>query len=68
MNERSQPIEHLVKELEERAKELNCLYKIEDALNHSDISIEEAFKIVVDSIPPGWQYPDITRAKLEYKE
>ena len=28
---------------------------------------EDAFKIVVNAIPPGWQYPDITRAKLEYK-
>ena len=67
MNEKTQPIEHLVRELEERAKELNCLYKIEDTLNHSDISLDEAFNLVVDAIPPGWQYPDITRVKLEYK-
>lgn len=67
MTDKQQPIEHLVKELEERAKELNCLYKIEDALNHSDIALDDAFKIVVDSIPPGWQFSDITRAKLEYK-
>ena len=66
MNDKTQPIEHLVKELEERAKELNCLYRIEDTLNHSDISIDEAFQVVVDVIPPGWQYPEITRAKLEY--
>lgn len=67
MNEKTQPIEHLVKELEERAKELNCLYKIEDALNHSDISLDEAFNMVVEAIPPGWQFPDITRVKLDYK-
>ncbi len=67
MSEKTQPIEHLVRELEERAKELNCLYRIEDTLNHSDISLDEAFSLVVDAIPPGWQYPDITRVKLEYK-
>jgi pyruvate, water dikinase len=67
MNERNQQIENLVKELEERAKELNCLYRIEDALNHSDINLEEAFRLVVESIPPGWQFPEITRARLEYK-
>ena len=67
MTDKQQPIENLVKELEERAKELNCLYKIEDALNHSDITLDDAFRIVVDSIPPGWQFSDITRAKLEYK-
>lgn len=67
MDEKNQPIDHLVKELEERAKELNCLYKIEDALNHSDISLEEAFNMVIEAIPPGWQFPDITKVKLEFK-
>ncbi len=67
MPDRPQPIEHLVKELEERAKELNCLYKIEDTLNHSDISLEDAFNVVIDAIPPGWQFPAITKAKLDYK-
>lgn len=67
MSEKTQPIEHLVKELEERAKELSCLYRIEDTLNNSEISIEEAFRIVVETIPPGWQFPDITRVKLVYK-
>ncbi|MEO8514711.1 MAG: PEP/pyruvate-binding domain-containing protein, partial [Ignavibacteria bacterium] len=67
MSEKTQPIEHLVRELEERAKELNCLYKIEDTLNKSEISLEEAFRVVVDTIPPGWQFPEITRVKLEHK-
>jgi hypothetical protein len=67
MNRQNIPIEHLVRELEERAKELNCLYKIEDTLNNSKISIDEALKMVVDTIPPGWQFPDITRVKLIYK-
>lgn len=68
MNDKTtQPIDHLVKELEERAKELNCLYKIEDTLNKSEITLDEAFNMVVSSIPPGWQFPDITRVKLDYK-
>lgn len=67
MSEKTQPIEHLVKELEERAKELNCLYRIEDTLNNSQITLDEAFSIVVDTIPPGWQFPEITKVKLEYK-
>ena len=65
MDEKNQPIDHLVRELEERAKELNCLYKIEDILNNPEITLDEAFKLVVDSIPPGWQFPEITRAKLD---
>ncbi len=67
MNKISQPIDHLVKELEERAKELNCLYKIEESLNNSKITLDEAIRLVIDSIPPGWQFPDITRIKIDYK-
>lgn len=68
MSDKTQPIEHLVRELEERAKELNCLYKIEDTLNNSGITLDEAFSMVVHSIPPGWQFPEITRVKIEYKD
>ncbi|MCC6864546.1 MAG: pyruvate, phosphate dikinase [Ignavibacteria bacterium] len=68
MDEKTQPADNLVKELEERAKELNCLYKIEEILNHSELSFEEAFDRVVKSIPAGWQYPEITRVKLEYRD
>lgn len=67
MTSKTQPIDHLVKELEERAKELSCLYKIEDTLNNSGISLDEAFIMVVDTIPSGWQFPNITKVKLEYK-
>lgn len=60
------PIDNLVLELQERAKELNCLYTIEDSLNRSEISLRQAFHTVINSIPPAWQYPQICKAKLVY--
>ncbi|MCL4550000.1 MAG: pyruvate, phosphate dikinase [Bacteroidetes bacterium] len=62
----NKPIDNLVFELQERAKELNCLYTIEDSLNRSDISLRQAFHTVINAIPPGWQYPKICKAKLVY--
>ena len=62
----NKPIDNLVFELQERAKELNCLYTIEDSLNRSDISLRQAFHTVINAIPPGWQYPNICKAKLVY--
>jgi len=56
----------LVASLQERAKELNCLYDVEQILARLDLPLEEAFKQVVEVIPPGWQYPDICRAMIEY--
>lgn len=60
------PIERLLQSLQERAKELNCLYEVEQALNRPDLPLEEAFSKVVEAIPPGWQYPDICAARIEY--
>ncbi|MFA7228358.1 MAG: PEP/pyruvate-binding domain-containing protein [Melioribacteraceae bacterium] len=60
------PIDELVAELQERSKELNCLYTIEESLNRSDISLRQAFHTVINSIPPAMQYPQKVRAKLVY--
>lgn len=59
-------IDNLVIELQERAKELNCLYTIEDSLNRSEISLRQAFHTVINAIPPAFQYPNVCKAKLIY--
>lgn len=64
----SKQLSALVHDLEERAKELKCLYKIENILNNQNAALEDTLQSVVDFIPPGWQYPDICMAKLEIRE
>jgi len=59
--------DRLVASLQERAKELNCLYEVEQILARLDLPLDEAFRQVVEVIPPGWQYPDICRALIEYQ-
>ncbi len=54
--------------LKERAKELNCLYSIEEVLNNKDYNINEAFQKVVEAIPYGWQFPDVCQAIIEYQD
>jgi signal transduction histidine kinase len=51
--------------LRERVKELTCLYGISRAADRSDISLETAMQRIVELIPPGWQYPEITSAAVE---
>ncbi|MBN2565959.1 MAG: nucleotidyltransferase domain-containing protein [Candidatus Eisenbacteria bacterium] len=58
--------EGLLASLQERAKELSCLYRVEGILRRQDESLEEAFLSVVEAIPPGWQYPEICRARVIY--
>ena len=61
-------IEHALQvrtdELEERLKELNCLYGISNLVEQQYISLEEILQGTVDLIPPSWQYPEITCARI----
>lgn len=67
MNKTDQQIDRLVHDLRERAKELNCLYKIEELLNNVNRPLDELLGEVVKIIPEGWQYPDMCQAKITYK-
>jgi predicted nucleotidyltransferase len=64
MSEPPKSVDTLVWFLSERAKELNCLYKIEELLNKPDTKMTEICRGIVDAIPPGWQYPDVCVAKI----
>ncbi|RPI99302.1 MAG: hypothetical protein EHM31_10410, partial [Candidatus Aminicenantes bacterium] len=48
--------------LNERAKELSCLYRIEEILSIYDVPLEEVFRQIIEAIPPGWQHPDCCQA------
>ena len=45
-------------------KELNYLYTISELIQQRNIPFEERLQMIVDLIPPAWQYPNITCAKL----
>ncbi|MCD6356702.1 MAG: PAS domain S-box protein, partial [Anaerolineaceae bacterium] len=58
--------------LEERVKELNCLYDISSLVETPGISLLEILRGCVELLPPAWQYPQITCARItlrgrEYK-
>jgi len=56
-----------IDELEERIKELNCFYKISEIVNDDSLSLDEAFQKIVETLPPSWQYPDITSARIKIR-
>jgi len=68
MSEDKQTIDRLIWGLQERAKELNCLYKIEEVMNRPDSDIDEVCRGIIEAIPPGWQYPDICIAGVKLEE
>jgi two-component system, NtrC family, sensor kinase len=52
--------------LHERVKELSCLYRITQVAETEFSSIEDILISVVETLPPAWQYPEITTAKIIY--
>lgn len=63
-----EPLDRLVYELKERAKELNCLYGVQSLLNNPAISLDEILNGIITEIPPGWQYPDICQVKIRHDD
>ncbi|MFH1686549.1 MAG: PEP/pyruvate-binding domain-containing protein [bacterium] len=62
-----QPVDKLLQQLKERAKELNCIYRVEEALAGPGATIGDICIRIIEAIPPGWQYPAVCvgRIKLE---
>lgn len=55
----------LLHDLEERVKELDCLYRITTSLRTRN-TLAEILQDTANNLPPGWHYPEITRAKVIY--
>jgi len=52
-------------DLHERVKELSCLYGISKLVLKDDLTIYELVQRTVELIPPSWQYPEITCARIK---
>lgn len=52
--------------LRERAKELKCIYRVASALSRREEPPQVVFRRVLEALPPAWQFPDDTTARIEY--
>lgn len=56
-------IQRILDALQERAKELNCLYRVDEILSRGGRA-EEVYRQLIQLLPTGWQYPDICQSKI----
>ncbi len=61
-------LDRLIDTLEERVRELNVLYEIEELLHNDELTLDEIFERVVNLLPAAFQYPEICKAKIVYKK
>ena len=53
--------------MNERAKESKCLYEIQNILNDPKMSFDDVCYNIVTILPMGWQFPEICKAQLIFK-
>jgi len=50
--------------LQERIKELTCLYQIARVMERPQNPLDDVLRSVVEALPPAWQYPAIASARI----
>jgi pyruvate, water dikinase len=58
------PIDRILHDLQERAKELNCLYRVDEQLGRVEATLDDILGEVIRTIPAGWQFPDVCVARI----
>jgi pyruvate, water dikinase len=53
-----------LRDLQERAKELDCLYRVDELLNGAGSDVAETLEGLLRTIPTGWQYPEICQTEI----
>jgi len=57
-------LKQYTRDLSERIKELNCLYGVSNLVEKPGATLEEIIQGTLNLIPPSWQYPEITCARI----
>lgn len=61
---KSSESKHLKHDLNERMKELRCIYSVANIVEAPDITLDKLCQKTVNLLPEGWQYPEITCARI----
>ena len=64
MSSTDKPMDEILLALQERAKELNCLYRVDEILVRHETNPEDAYREMLEAIRGGWQYPKVCQARL----
>jgi len=56
--------EELLQSVQERVKELSCLFGLSKLVEEPGVTLEEIFQGTIELVPPSWRYPEITCTRL----
>ena len=64
MAKEEENIKSIINDLNERTKELNCIYSVDEVLKEMNSEPEAVFSKLIGIIPSGWRYSDICRIDI----
>jgi len=67
MENSNKDIKNLITDLNERQKELNCLFQVGNILRSSESPLKEIFHNIIREITMGWQFPEICKVQILYE-
>jgi len=62
-----QTLQQRTHDLGERIKELNCLFGLSKLVEELAIDLDGILRGLVDILPPSWQYPEVTCARVVFE-
>ena len=65
--ETERELQQVMHALGERVKELRCLYDLTSLVESGIGSVDQYLQLAVKLLPQGWQYPDITVARILFQ-
>ncbi len=68
MNPPEPSIDSILRALQERTKELDCLFKVDEILKASDLPLSTIFEEIVAVIPAGYQFPNVCVARITCRD
>jgi hypothetical protein len=68
MSDQSKSISETISALQERAKELACLYEIEDCLKDPDATLDTVLRGIVRAVPTAWERPAAWKVRIVLRQ
>ncbi|MCX6639498.1 MAG: nucleotidyltransferase domain-containing protein [bacterium] len=65
-NLQNKDVDKVLSSLQDRVKELNCIYQVEELLQDYDADPKTVFEGLVAVIPSGWAYSEVCEASITY--
>ena len=65
---KNKSVDNIIIDLKERAKELSCLYEVQELLSDITTVVDEICIGLVNAIPQGWQFPEICVVKIIFRD